>query len=59
MPEETPATLPSLAIAPARLRRPANLAALTFKTTAECPPMNGFTGQKRALDAVRFGHRPR
>jgi predicted ATP-dependent protease len=52
-----PCTMPSLAIPPARLRRPANLAALTFTSTAECPPIDGFTGQNRALDAVRFGSR--
>ncbi len=57
MSTETRAVLPVLAVAPALLRRPANLAALTFKTTAECPPMDGFTGQKRALDAVRFSSR--
>ena len=57
MSAETPTPPAALAIAPARLRRTTNLTALSFKTTAECPPMDGFTGQKRALDAVHFASR--
>lgn len=38
-----------------RLRRVADLSALAFTSTAELEPIDGFPGQERALDAVRFG----
>ncbi|MBB5373921.1 Lon protease family protein [Acidocella aromatica] len=45
-----PAPLP-----PERLRRTADLASLAFQSTAELTPFDGFTGQERALGAVRLG----
>lgn len=38
-----------------RLRRVADLSALAFTSTAELEPIDGFTGQERALEAIRFG----
>ncbi len=40
-----------------RLYRRAELAGLTFATTAELPPIDGLVGQRRALDAINFGTR--
>jgi len=37
-----------------RLRRPADLSALTFRTTAELEAVDGLIGQGRALDALRL-----
>ena len=42
---------------PERLYRPADLSALSFKTTADLEPEEGFVGQARALDAIEFGTR--
>jgi lon-related putative ATP-dependent protease len=38
-----------------RLYRRADLAALSFATTADIEPIDGLVGQRRAMDAVRFG----
>ena len=38
-----------------RLYRSADLAALSFATTADIEPIDGLVGQRRAMDAVRFG----
>jgi lon-related putative ATP-dependent protease len=40
---------------PERLYRPADIAALTFETTAELPPVRLLTDQPRAHAAIRFG----
>jgi predicted ATP-dependent protease len=40
---------------PERLRRPTDLSSLVFQSTAELAPLDGFTGQERALGAVRLG----
>ncbi len=38
-----------------QLYRPADIAKLPFKTTAELQPVDGMIGQKRAEDAIKFG----
>ena len=43
------------ALQPADLRRSTDLSTLDFKSTDDLEPIDGFTGQARALDAVRFG----
>jgi predicted ATP-dependent protease len=40
---------------PEQLYRPADLSALTFRTTEELAPLDGLIGQQRALDALKFG----
>jgi predicted ATP-dependent protease len=40
-----------------KLYRPADLSGLSFTATDELEPIDGFAGQQRALDAVRFGSR--
>jgi lon-related putative ATP-dependent protease len=42
------------ALEPGRLYRPTDPAALAFDTTAELEPIDGFIGQARASEAIRF-----
>jgi len=42
---------------PAQLYRPADLSALAFESTADIEALDGFIGQRRALDAISFGTR--
>jgi predicted ATP-dependent protease len=46
---------PPSALPPARLYRAAELAGLSFATTAELAPLEGLVGQTRASEALRFG----
>ncbi len=48
-------TSPVTPLPPDKLRRSADLAGLAFGSTAELTPLDGFTGQERALGAVRLG----
>jgi len=44
-------------LAAERLYRRADLAALSFESTADIEPADGLVGQQRALDAIAFGTR--
>jgi lon-related putative ATP-dependent protease len=52
-------TMPKKSLVPPleieRLYRSADLAGLSFTTTADIEPIDGLIGQRRAMDAVRFG----
>jgi predicted ATP-dependent protease len=45
------------ALPPDQLARKADLSGLAFETTADLTPVDGLTGQERALDAIRLGAR--
>jgi lon-related putative ATP-dependent protease len=44
-------------LGPDQLYRPADLSRLEFSTSAELQPIDGLVGQKRAIEAIRFGTR--
>jgi len=50
---------PIAPLATDRLYRPADLSALTFRTTADLAPLDGLVGQQRALKALELGTRIR
>ncbi len=53
---KSPTAVSAQALPAARLYRSADLSGLRFATTAELkPPDEGLVGQRRALDAIRFG----
>lgn len=43
------------ALPASQLYRPADISQLPFSTTADLEPVDGLTGQARALEAIRFG----
>ncbi len=50
-----PTTVSALPLPTGQLYRHADVTALDFTTTADLAPGDGLVGQRRALDAVRFG----
>ncbi|MEJ2435004.1 MAG: AAA family ATPase, partial [Pseudolabrys sp.] len=54
---DTAAIPPLQPLAADKLYRSTDLSSLTFKTTADLPPVDGLVGQARALEAIQFGTR--